>query len=199
MLVGYFMAPIGLNTSRSISALEKGEAKLWILLVGINQYQDPRLISLRYAAKDCQHLGLAILNATKLFPKKEIFSYHDFSEISPNLEALKNSLLYITKSAKDRDTILFYFSGHGLLHQPSNQTVLCLKHTNKDDLLNTGLKLQELLNILGNCAAHKQLVWLDSCHSGNMTLAGAKGSVGDSDPTPQMMELLRQRTAKSKG
>jgi len=193
------MAPIGLNTSRSISALEKGEAKLWILLVGLNRYQDKNLHSLRYAASDCQKLKEALLAATKLFPEKEIITHHDFSEQSPCLQVVHKSFQHITESAKEGDTVLFYFSGHGFLEPKSQQTVLCLCDTDKNDLLNTGFQLQELLNILSNCKATKQLVWLDCCHSGNIRLSGSKGETPENDPTPKIMELLRQRTAKSKG
>ncbi|MBD2744526.1 caspase family protein [Coleofasciculus sp. FACHB-1120] len=204
------MSPVSVGTSRSTLALETGQAKLWLLLVGVNQYQDERLPSLRYSAVDCQGLADALAGATQGFPQKEVRIHHDFAAQLPKLASVRTSLQQIATAAKPQDTILFYFSGHGML-EPSRdggsasgqQAVLCLADTQKDNLLGTGLSLQELLQVLGNSPAHQQLVWLDACHSGGMTLWGARGETPSSEPlpnpTPQLVEVLRQRAQKSKG
>jgi len=196
------MSPVGVATSRSSQALETGVAKLWILLVGVNHYQDPQFPTLRYSALDCQGLGEALQEATQGFPQKEVRIHHDFAPQLPQLETVYSSLKQITTAAKPQDTVLFYFSGHGMLEPSSQQAVLCLTDTQKDDLLGTGLGLQTLLQLLGNCAAHQQLVWLDACHSGGMTLKGARGKTTAEpfvNPMPQLVEVLRQRAQKSKG
>ncbi|MFE1747417.1 caspase family protein [Coleofasciculus sp. H7-2] len=202
------MSPVSVGTSRSTLALETGQAKLWLLLVGVNQYRDERLPSLRYSAVDCQGLADALAGATQGFPQKEVRIHHDFAAQLPQLASVRTSLQQIAAAAKPQDTILFYFSGHGML-EPSRggvsasgqQAVLCLADTQKDNLLGTGLSLQELLQGLGNSLAHQQLVWLDACHSGGMTLWGARGEQAESlpNPTPQLVEVLRQRAQKSKG
>jgi uncharacterized caspase-like protein len=196
------MPPISLGTSRFTLALETGQAKLWILLVGVNEYQDRNLPRLRYSALDCQGLGESLSEATQTFPQKEITIHHDFAQRKPLLESVKASLAEIVVSAKTQDTVLFYFSGHGLLDIASQQTVLCLADTEQENLLNTGLTLQELLTMFGRCSAHCQVVWLDACHCGNMTLTGARGGTKErslDNPTAQLLEALRQRAAKSKG
>jgi hypothetical protein len=53
--------------------------------------------------------------------------------------------------------------------------------------------LYELLQLLSNCKAHQQLVWLDACHSGGMTLRGGLNS------TQQMVQVLQSAAARSKG
>jgi len=196
------MSPLGVGTSRSIQALETGEAKLWILLVGVNQYQDESLPALRYSALDCQGLAEALADATQEFPNKKVIIHHNFAAQAPTLETIRASLQQIVSEAKSQDTILFYFSGHGVLEPNTQQAILCLEDTFKDDLATTGIGLQELLQMLGNCAAHQQLVWLDACHSGDLTLRGARGNTADPtliNPTPQLVKVLRQRAAKSKG
>ncbi|CAA9586263.1 High-affinity carbon uptake protein Hat/HatR [uncultured Synechococcales cyanobacterium] len=196
------MSPLGVGTSRSIQALETGEAKLWILLVGVNQYQDESLPALRYSALDCQGLAEALADATQEFPNKKVIIHHNFAAQAPTLETIRGSLKQIVSEAKSQDTILFYFSGHGVLEPNTQQAILCLADTFKDDLATTGIGLQELLQMLGNCAAHQQLVWLDACHSGDLTLRGARGNTADPtllNPTPQLVKVLRQRAAKSKG
>ena len=233
------MAPASISTSRASRALETGEAKLWVLLVGVNQYQDEQFPNLSCPALDCQGLAEAIAAATQAFPQKSVMVHHDFANQgggdldfanhyrplqtqiavtgrlpldthaklryfptrAADLASIRASLSRIAAESKPKDTVLFYFSGHGLLEIDSRQAVLCLTDTDKNDLLKTGLSLQELIQQLGSCAAHQQLVWLDACHSGGMTLRVGKGAATDplANPTLQLVEILRQRAQQSKG
>jgi WD40 repeat protein/uncharacterized caspase-like protein/energy-coupling factor transporter ATP-binding protein EcfA2 len=174
-------------------------AKHWILLVGVNQYEDRQhLSSLQYSALDCQGLGEALKEATASFTNKEVIIHHDFVSQRPQLLEVQQSIQHIIKSARKDDTILFYFSGHGILETKTQQVVLCLADTNTQDLLGTGLPLNNLLKELSNCAASQQLVWLDACHSGGMTLRGT-GAVPLSDPSAQLVATLRHKASESQG
>lgn len=201
------MSPVGIGSSYSTDTLKTGEAKLWLLLVGVNEYQDEGLPSLRYPAVDCQGLGEALAKATQGFPNKEVIIHHDFAAQPPTLEIIRASLQRIVSQTQSQDSIVLYFSGHGMLEPKNQQAVLCLADTHKDDLLSTGLGLQELMQILGTSSANQQLLCLDTCHSGDMRLLGRNsGSARDGNisetlvnPAPQMMDVLRQRAAQSKG
>lgn len=199
------MSPVSVKTSRSTRALESGEAKLWVVLVGVNHYADAQLSNLAYPALDCQGLGDALTTATAAFPQKSIVLHHDYSQApssSPDLTGVRTSLQRMVKQAQPQDTLLFYFSGHGVVDPPTQQTFLCLADTQKEQLPQTGLPVQELLTTLANSAARQQLVWLDACHSGGMSMQlGSKDETPDplTNPTPQLMALLRQRAAQSKG
>ena len=171
-------------------------AKLWVLLVGVNQYQDcQNLASLQYSALDCQGLGEALKEATASFLDKEVIIHHDFAQRLPRLIEVQQSISQITDAAGSQDTILFYFSGHGVLDASTQQVVLCFSDTDTTEVLTTGLPLKSLLKQLSNCAASQQLVWLDACHSGGMTLRGTDLS----DPSSQLVEVLRNKAAESKG
>ena len=185
--------------SRPTLPLETGKAKLWILLVGVNHYQDSHLPSLQYPALDCQGLADALTEATQEFPQREIRIHHDFGVDVPKLESVRQTLQQIVTDAQPQDTVLVYFSGHGVLDDRTQQAVLCLADTQKDNLLETGFAVAELLNLLGQCAARQQVIWLDACHSGGMTLRSAKGQSILSNPTVQMMNVLGQRAAQSQG
>lgn len=201
------MSPLGVGFSGSTKILKTGEAKLWILLVGVNEYQDISLPSLRYPALDCQGLEEALFKATQGFPNKEVIVHHDFAAQPPTLQMIRGSLQKILSQSQSQDSILLYFSGHGMLEPNTQQAVLCLADTRKDDLLGTGLGMQALLQMLGSIPANQQVLCLDTCHSGDMRLLGKdSGSARDGNiaenlpnPTKQMMDLLRQRAAQSKG
>ncbi len=197
---------LGIGSSNSTYTLKTGEAKLWLLLVGVNDYQDIGLPSLRYPALDCQGLEEAFVKATEGFPNKEVVVLHDFAAKTPKLEHIRESLQKIVSQSQDRDSIMLYFSGHGMLEPNTQEAVLCFSDTNKNDLLGTGLPMQELVKMLGASPAKQQLLCLDTCHSGDMALLGAaSGSARDgniaplSNTTPQLMNVLRQQASQSKG
>ncbi len=170
--------------------------KLWILLVGINQYNDVELPSLKYSALDCQGLGEALSEATD--NTRELILHHDFADRKPELDLVRTSLKEIVASAQTGDTILFYFSGHGILDAPTQQVYLCLRDTKKQQLTTTGLPLKEILRLLGNCRASQQLIWLDACHSGGMTLRGTT-RISLPNPTSQLVKVLRRKAEQSQG
>jgi len=115
--------------SRPAIPLETGKAKLWILLVGVNHYQDSHLPSLQYPALDCQGLADALTEATQEFPQREIRIHHDFGAEVPTIGAVSQTLKQIVTAAQSQDTVLVYFSGHGVLDPDTQQAVLCLADT----------------------------------------------------------------------
>ena len=196
--------PLGIGSSDSSYTLKSGEAKLWLLLVGVNDYQDSGLPSLRYPALDCQGLEESLVKATEGFPNKEIVVHHDFASKTPELNNIRESLKKIVFQSQPNDSIMLYFSGHGMLDPQTQEAVLCFSDTNQKNLLNTGLPMQELVEILSKSPAKQQLLCLDTCHSGDMGLLGSNGISRDAETpalnsTPQLMSVLRQKASQSKG
>ncbi len=196
------MSPVGVGASRFASALETGVAKFWVLLIGVDRYHDLTLPSLRYAAVDCQGIGTALAAATGAFPDREFLIHHDLVVETPTLARVETSLHRIVTQAQPQDTVLIYFSGHGVVEPTTQQTVLCLQDTDREHLLTTGLQIQVVLEMLGHCAAHSQLLWLDACHSGNLNFIGTNRDLGDStrlNPIAQLLASLRHQAALSRG
>jgi WD40 repeat protein/uncharacterized caspase-like protein len=196
------MCPLSLKTSDSTQILATGKAKLWALLVGVNQYQDESFPNLDYSAMDCRELGIALSDAIAEFPSRQVMIHHDFAAQLPTLAAIDQQLQQIAAAAKPQDTVLIYFSGHGVIDYRTHQAVLCLQDTRSEALLETGLRMQALLQRLETCPARQQLVWLDACHSGSLIMRGAR-DVGDSmmsaNPTVQLVQVLRSRASQSRG
>ncbi|MBW4524765.1 MAG: caspase family protein [Phormidium tanganyikae FI6-MK23] len=173
------------------TVLETGQAKLWILLVGVNRYKDPHLPSLQYSAIDCQGLSEALIDATQAFQARSMQSRHDFG-VPATIAQVRDSLSTIVQSAQALDTVLVYFSGHGVLETETQRPILCLADTQTADLLKTGLSVSELLEQLSHSSAKQQIVWLDACHD---------STLGEmlSNPTVQLMELFRRQASQSQG
>ena len=196
------MPPVGVDASRFTSALETGVAKFWVLLIGVDRYDDLTLPSLRYAAIDCQGIGTALAAATGTFPERAFSLYHDLVAETPTLARVEASLYHIVTQAQSQDTVLIYFSGHGVVEPSTGQTVLCLRDTEREHLLSTGLQIQVVLEMLGHCAAHSQLLWLDACHSGNLNFIDPNRDRGEPtrlNPTAQLLSSLRHQAALSRG
>ncbi len=175
----------------STQQLEQGKAKLWIVLVGVNHYQDSRIPNLRYCANDCQELAEALAIATQRFQETEIIALHDGGEKPPDKSEIINSIEKFSL-AKPEDTVLFYFSGHGYLDF-NNRPIFCVADTNLEDLAVTGLKLDILLNELRQCKAQRQLVWLDACQEREEQLHNRIKQ----NPTGKLLAVLEQQAQQS--
>lgn len=161
---------------------------LWCLSIGVSHYQDKTLNPLPYSMTDCQGFAKAIEKATaKKFPNQEIIIYHE-NALTPNLSAVRASLDKIVANANPQDTIIFYFAGHGVPDNNSSQALLCLADTQRANILSTGLAMQELLEKLATARASRQLIILDACHSGSLTLRQSL--------TPNLLKQLQQAGSK---
>lgn len=177
------------------STLKTGQATLWVLLVGVNQYHDRRFPTLQYSTIDTQRLSDAFADVTQEFPNKSIQVYHDHAT-APTLEAVRSGLEVIVNQAKSEDTVVFYFCGHGALDPQLQQGVFCLSDTQKDAMLRTGLSAIKLLGMLGSCAAKQQILWIDVCHANGMTAQSETPELLDS-PIEQLIQMFRQQAVQN--
>jgi WD40 repeat protein len=170
---------------------ERIQAKFWIVLVGINHYQDRQIADLSYCANDCRELAAALTTATQQFQETEIISLYDRAQQPPNLLEITTSIQQF-RLAKPEDIVLFYFSGHGYLDS-NNRPVLCVADTNIDDLAGTGLKLDTLLTELRQCQAKRQLIWLDACQEPEEQ----QDRQIRQNPTSQLLAVLERQSEQS--
>lgn len=154
--------------------------KLRVLLIGINSYGS-NLASLSFAVKDCKKIKKVIEDITQGFHPIVNALYGD-DESVVTIEAVNQSLSHLLAGVTTRDTILFVFSGHGVLDSHSQELYLCLSKTDLNSLPSTGLSIRNILNRLTESGASKQVVILDACHSGAATRSKGDG-VSDSDFT----------------
>ncbi|MGB3512962.1 MAG: caspase family protein [Microcoleaceae cyanobacterium] len=175
----------------SIQQLERGQVKLWIILIGVNHYQDTQIPDLRYCANDCKELTEALKIATQQFQETEIIALYDDGHKIPILSEITTSFQQF-RGAKPEDTVLFYFSGHGYLDS-NNRPILCVTDTILEDLAGTGLKLDILLNELRQCNAQRQLVWLDACQETEQQ----EDDRIEQNPTGQLLAVLELQAEQS--
>ena len=160
----------------SLSSLKQGQAKLWMVLIGVNHYQATEISSLRFSVADCQGLAAALQAATSLFPRRELLTHYGTPKQSLRLVDIEQSLERLfdpVDGVMPEDIVLFFFSGHGILEPSTQQLYLCLSDTRLGQLPSTGLNMQQLLQRLKASGVGQQVIILDACHSGHVHFISA--------------------------
>lgn len=136
------------------------------LVIGTNNYSDPKLSNLRFAVKDAEEIRAVLLNP----------DIGGFDGIVPLVDEAKGSVKkgiekLLLKDATFDDLVLIYFSGHGKLDFNFRLNLL-LKDTETDYLLSTALQYDFITNCIEQSKCKKVVIILDCCHGG---AAGIKG------------------------
>lgn len=156
-----------------LDELKAGKAKLRIFLVGVNYYcNDTQFAPLNFAVKDCTELAKAFQIVTDGFrdskqqPTTQIVSLVGLEDSPLNVDSITSKLDGLLQDVSPKDTVIFYFAGHGKIDKATGKFYLCLTDTTSDNLAGSGLDIQLFLNKLKQSGVRKQIILLDACHSG---------------------------------
>ncbi|MEG3989482.1 caspase family protein [Microcoleus sp. S28C3] len=151
------------------------------LVVGINQYpflEDAKTGQpkhLRTPASDAEAIA-QLLEANNNFQVRRL----PCSAIDGKLQVDPDKLvevdellceiekLFLTKDG--RNTALLFFAGHGLPKPLGNSKQILLATSNANPIRKKwdGILLRDLWEIVGQSPVQEQIIWLDSCHSGEL-------------------------------
>jgi formylglycine-generating enzyme required for sulfatase activity len=140
------------------------------LLIGTRTYNDPLLRTLEAPAADVELLA-RVLRAPDIGGFDEVSALLD----QPERELRRAIAQFCARKGPD-DTLLLYFSGHGILDE---EGLLYLAATDTErHLLSASAIAAEFVNFhLSRSNSRRQIVILDCCHSGAYP-RGAKGGLG---------------------
>lgn len=134
--------------------------KSWVVLIGIDHYDDPAIPNLSVCSADVSAIQESIgevLGASKLLT--------DTSQGSlPTRSNILGELSLVAESCQEDDLLLFYFSGHGVAEAgesyllPRDARIAALKHT--------GISMCSVRELMDASAARAKVIILDACHSG---------------------------------
>ncbi|MEO6978179.1 MAG: caspase family protein, partial [Mucilaginibacter sp.] len=156
--------PAGTNTF--IAGIDK-DATVHLIVVGINQYKNPKM-SLNYALADAtafkneaeRDAGTVTANI------KTYFITDDKADKAGILQAFKT----VQQNAKPQDVLVFYYAGHGVISDKNKEFYLV--PTDVTDLKNVDEALAEhgipsklLQQYAVDISAQKQVFILDACQS----------------------------------
>jgi len=144
------------ETSDTSSAIRKR----WALLIGANDYNDP-ISSLRYAVNDVTELERLLTGIGY-----EVETLHDQAgcTFQPECKIIKDRLKRLCASATEDDLILFYFAGHGTLH--NGESVLLPSDVDLNKIHEKALRIAEIEAQMRTSPARRRVLLLDACHAG---------------------------------
>ncbi len=133
-------------------------ARRHIVTLGVSRHKDPQQ-DLDFAQADASTISSLLKRASPI-PAETLHLTNE----QVTREALPLIGSFLAKAGED-DEIVLFCAGHGSLD--GNLDFVFRTHDLDDsDVAGTGIKLSELLDLMGASKARKRLLMFDSCHSG---------------------------------
>ena len=148
--------------------------KLYVLAIGVAKYADPRIDKLDFAAKDAKDFAAVIQRQQgRLYTSVEV-------RLMTDAEATHDSILeglqWFRRQLTQHDVGMVFLSGHGVNDDEGRYNYLP-ENADPDKLNITGVRLQDLQDAVG--ATGKIVVFLDTCHAGNVLGKGRRAAFND--------------------
>lgn len=146
----------------------------WALVIGVNEYLDPAVPRLKYCVADAKLVASQLASKCGYDPLHVLVMTDDQEKphLRPLLINLENQVRSWLSKAEGGDTVLFYFSGHGLVDERGNG-YLVPQDCRRERLELYAYGLDTLRKQLAACQATQKLLILDCCHAGSDKAADA--------------------------
>ena len=159
----------------AVEGKERAAGEHIAILVGVEEYQNP-IESLKYTVDDTKLLAEAL---TKYGVYDRVITIADDAEIKPEKSDILRKLAVETGNASSNDSILFYFSGHGISIEGKDYLIPAdafMTGNNMAMLASTALSVDEISAILKESPAKSQLIIIDACRNmGGKAMGDAPG------------------------
>jgi WD40 repeat protein len=137
--------------------------KLYILAVGISQYQD-RDLTLQFASKDA-------MDFTKIMAKQKGLLYSDvviklLTDANASKFNILDGLEWIQKETTSRDVSMIFFAGHGINDNAGTFFYLPVE-AETERLRTTCINYVDIKQTVASIAG-KVILFMDACHSGDV-------------------------------
>lgn len=162
----------------------RASSDLWIFGVGLEAYQNPRY-QILYCKKDVEQTASALQSRGS-----EIFDQENFVFL-PDAEAtrvaIEEKFAELAQLVKPEDTFVFIYAGHGTMSEATVEREsefylvpydVTRMYGDNELLEEKALPAVALIDLLATIPAQKQVMVLDSCHSGAVTSVMAMSARG---------------------
>ena len=134
---------------------------MYAVIIGIGEYEDQRL-NLQYTVNDAKGLyNLLTDPAYGGVPKENIKLLLDEQATDRQIKGAIGK--WLSRRAKEEDTVIIYYSGHGA--PEGEETYWVTYNADIDDLYTTALNNNEIFDMLSRVRAKRMITFLDSCYS----------------------------------
>lgn len=138
-------------------------SNMYLISIGCSEYKADSLENLKYAGSDAKLFYDCYRDSgTDGFSDENSFELY---KVPPEYRTVGRDLSRVLKKAKLKDTVVFYFAGHGVVDE-SDTLYLALHDTELDALDFSAISTSKLLSQFDDCRAQRKILILDCCHSG---------------------------------
>ncbi|MGI9382241.1 MAG: caspase family protein [Methyloligellaceae bacterium] len=141
--------------------------RLYVLVVGVNDYWDSRL-RLKFAASDARSMGAALKKAGRNFYERvEVIHLLDTQVTASGLDRAFQKL---GQQIRARDVFVFFLAGHGKTVDgryyfiPQN-----FRYANERSIVEDGIGQDKWQSWFSRISARKSILLYDTCESGSLT------------------------------
>jgi uncharacterized caspase-like protein len=166
----------------------------YALLIGINSYaaEIVGVPKLKFAGNDADEMRKALLD--RGWDRDDI---RVFNNERATRSAIVGELERLGREARQQDIVLIFFAGHGLRDRPNTDrggvghTYWLTFNASLQSLAVEGIRLNHLMEYVGDIHASTKIVVLDHCYSGDVeTLARPTGGSRDAADTQRVTRNL---------
>jgi uncharacterized caspase-like protein len=154
----------------------------WAVVVGVSEYKNTGIPSLKYADKDAEALA-------NFLRRPEGGGYdsdhlHVLLNKDATLANVRDNLINFLNQAIDMDLVVIYFAGHGAPEPARPQNMYLLTYDSDPNSLGTSaFPMWDIQTVLARyISAKRVVVFTDACHSGGISVNFATRGLGSSEP-----------------
>ena len=154
----------------------------WAVIVGVSEYKNAGIPSLKYADKDAESLA-------NFLRRPEGGGYdsdhlHLLLNKDATLANVRDNLINFLNQAIDMDLVIIYFAGHGAPEPARPQNMYLLTYDSDPMALGTtAFPMWDIQTVLARyISAKRVIVFTDACHSGGISVNFATRGLGSSEP-----------------
>jgi WD40 repeat protein/uncharacterized caspase-like protein len=154
----------------------------WAVVVGVSEYKNAGIPSLKYADKDAEALA-------NFLRRPEGGGYdsdhlHVLLNKDATLANVRDNLINFLNQAIDMDLVVIYFAGHGAPEPARPQNMYLLTYDSDPNSLGTSaFPMWDIQTVLARyISAKRVVVFTDACHSGGISVNFATRGLGSSEP-----------------
>ncbi len=187
-----------ITPSSRIWPFEKN-SQVWVIIVGISQYEIVAVPDTPFAKKDAHTVRDWFVHQGKL-PEANV---HMLLNEQATRENLLGQIDWMRKQALAKDAIFVYFAGHGAPELAKDGSCidgkyLVLYDTDPKKLFSTGFSFDDLTNYLDKVKAETQVVLLEACYSGPVGQEIlAKTPTADLEIRPRSIRKMGKRAGRT--
>jgi uncharacterized caspase-like protein len=175
--------------------------KLYALLVGVTNYDDPGFNDIHLGARDAEGLAAALEQQkggfysdvqTRIIDFPTSDSVNSKGNGPPTRINVFEGLYWLKNVAQQNDLVIVYLSGHGYRDytDPQERFWFLTKEANTEKLPTTAISGDEISKLISTFTADKKILFIDACHVGSDLTEGAKGA--HSEVFPDMTKAVKE-------